>query len=311
MADKNQLEDLITDLMYIRKDAGFTAQRMREASTLIEILGGGEQDYAALKARLISALDALPEQDDTDILRAAFALAPEYEKIQLLKDRRAIYGNKVGRGPDTVADRENAALRELALSLISMRYALSPMPGNAPAMHGTAIHERIEVVTLVRDRLWTETREVYRTISLIDGVEYFEISSDIPAKITPHSGIVAKTKTTSNGLQHRFYFAEPLKRGQAARLSFVMRPDGTKDDELVLKEETRAFHLPTLSSSMEVIFLGEKPSLIWHYAQLPLHERPGEPDKKRILNLNGGSAVRVEFGELYGGLYAGIAWRWR
>ena len=216
----------------------------------------------------------------------------------------------MGRKPDTIAIWENAAVKELALHLISARYATSPFPDGIPPMHGTAIHERIDITVLVRDRLWTETREIFRTIPLIDDVEYFEISSDIPAVITAISDIIVRSKTPNNGLSHRFYFKEKLKRGKPAEISFIMKPDGTRDAELTLKEETRAFHLPTLAHGMEIMFIGDRPKIIWHYSHLPLYERPGVPTKKQLIDLAGGGSARVEWSDLYGGLYSGIAWEW-
>ena len=308
MADTGRFEDLITDLIYLRKDAGFTPRRMRMATTFLDIIGG-EQTYESARVRLISAVNALPNQQDTEVLLAAFALDDEYRGISLLRKRREIHGKRAGLKPDAIADRESAALTELAVFLLSARYAQSPLP-DGTNMHNVAIHERTHVTTLVRDRVWVETRETFRTIPLIDGVEYFEISSDIPAKIISASNIVVKSETTGSGLKHRFYFNAPLKRGVPAELSFVMQPDGTRDDELILKEETRTYHLPAISSGMEILFLGTKPNLIWHYTQLPLYERPGQPAKDRLLGLNGGSAVRVEWNDLYGGLFSGIAWEW-
>jgi hypothetical protein len=310
LAGFSMFEDLLTDLIYLRKESGFTPRRMRSASVFLEVVGGQEQAFDSVKARLVSAINALPDQKDTAVLMAALALDEGYEGIPILKRRREIYGQKTGYKPDAVADQESAALHELAIFLLSARYAQSPLPDGATAMHSVAIHERVHVTTLVRDKLWAETREYYRTIPLIDGVEYFEISSDIPAKVMSTSDIVVKSESTGSGLKHRFYFGKPLKRGQPAELNFIMQPDGTRDSKLVLKEEIRAFHLPSIAGGMEILFLGDKPKLIWHYAQLPLFERPGQPTKQRLLHLGSGSTVRVEWNDLYGGLYSGVAWMW-
>lgn len=306
----NHYEDLMEDLIYLRKDAGFHPRRFRQASVFLECIGG-EQTYEMAKKRLLSAVYALPEQRDTEFLLMALALSAEYESISPLKKRRESLSKQSGLSTDTIANYETAALNELAIFLLSARYARSPWPRGVPTMHDVAIHEFVQVTTLVRDRLWTETRELYRTIPLIDGVEYFEISSDIPAKIIDSSASVVKTETVENGRRHRFFFKEPLKRGKLAELSFTMKPDGTRDEELLLLEETRAFHLPTIASEMEILFLGEKPEMIWHYSQLPVFERPGKAAKERLMDLRGGSSVRVRWDELNGGLYSGIAWRWK
>ena len=309
MENSRVLEDLLTDLIYLRKDAGFTPRRFRQASVLLHVLGGNPT-FEECQNRLLSAIYALPSQQDTEILLAALALTSEYKGLTPLKKRREKLSQESGLSADTIADYETAALNELAVFLISARYARSALPEGVPAMHDVAVHESVRIVTLVRDRLWQETREYYRTIPLIDGVEYFEISSDIPARITASSAKVVNSETTSNGLRHRFHFAEPLKRGKAEELSFVMQPNGINDAELVLKEETRAFHLPTIAAEMEILFLGDKPKTMWHYTNLPVFERPGLPEKDRLLNMHGGSSVRVRWDDLYGGLYSGIAWSW-
>jgi len=306
----NQYEDLISDLVYLRKDAGFTPRRLREAMTFLEITGSSGDTYEAVKTRLVSAIQGLPSKRDTAVLMMAMALGGDYFNIPLLKHRREHYGDIAGLKPDTIADHESSAINELAIYLLSARYAQSALPSGVPTIHNVAIHECIQVTTLVRDRLWVETREIYRTIPLIDGVEYFEISSDIPAIVTPVSAVVVRSETVSSGLKHRFYFDKPLQRGKLVELSFIMKPDGTRDSELILKEETRAFHLPTMKSYMEVLFLGDKPKLIWHYAGLPVFERPGNPVRERLLDLGNGSSVGVEWNDQFGGLYSGIAWAW-
>ena len=50
-------EDLITDLIYLRKGDGFTPNRLRNATTLLEILGGSGQNFADLRVRFTSALN--------------------------------------------------------------------------------------------------------------------------------------------------------------------------------------------------------------------------------------------------------------
>ena len=84
MGGDNRYEDLITDLIYLRKDAGFAPRRMRMASTFLEIIGGEGEAYDTVKARLISAVNALPDQRYTEVLQAAMALSGEFEKIPLL-----------------------------------------------------------------------------------------------------------------------------------------------------------------------------------------------------------------------------------
>ena len=301
---------MIDDLIRLRRGDGFTAARLQNSPNVIHLLDGRNKTFPQLKATFISAVSALPNRQDIDVLMMALALDDRYKDIVRLTDRREIYGKSVGRKIDTVAERENAAFNELALFLISSRYAASPTPQGIPTIHGAAIHERVDITVLVRDRLWVETRETYRVIPLIDDVDYFEISSDIPANVTAISDVTVKIRTTPNGMGHRFFFEEPLKRGVPVELSFILQPNRPDEEVTALKEETRAFHLPTLAHRMEVVFLGEKPKILWHYSQLPIFERPGIPTAEQIIDLSDRSSVNVQWKDLYGGLYSGIAWEW-
>jgi hypothetical protein len=180
-------------------------------------------------------------------------------------------------------------------------------------MHNAALQERVEILTIVRDRLWLETRNYFRLIPLIEGAEYLEISSSIPAIITgTDSNVVAKTTTMPNGKIHRFHYKEPLKRGKPVELLYTMNPDVDKDDthEYALLEECRAFHEPTFSFKVDVVFLGEKPAYVWSYKQLPFFSRPGIPKEGQAIDLSDTSVAVAEFSDLYGGLFSGIAWRW-
>lgn len=305
-----QFEDLMTDLIYLRKDEGFTAARLPNATAFVKLLGGEGKKFTTVKARLLSAIGSLSDERGAEALMAAMALAPEYEGLRRLQDRRAKYGERIKRSTDTVADRENAVIHQLAVQLLAARYALAPLPENAAAtMHNAAIHERVQVVTLVTDRRWAETRERYRLISLMDGVDFLEISSDIPAKIAVTCDCVLDSQTTARGRKHRFFFKTPLRYGELASLSFTMTPDDTVDEAPVLIEETRAFHNPTLSARFEVVFMGEKPDVIWRYTQLPIYERPGVPTGRQLLDA-AGAVVCADFTELHGGLFSGVAWEW-
>ena len=310
--NKNGLfEDLITDLFYLRRDAGFKPERVfKKADVFLRAIGGKEQDFETIKARLVSAIDSLPDKQGAESLMAAFAIAPDFTNIPKLTDRRKQFGQMIDRKVDTIAERENSAINELALRLLTGNYTSAPLPTGTPIMHNAALQESIEIVTLVRDRLWIETRERYRLIPLMDNVDYLEISSSIPAKVIPTSGTVAKSEDTENGLKHCFWYKKPLMRGRPVELSFIMLPDGTRDDQLILVDDSRAFHEQVFNFSVEVIFLGIKPKLIWRYKQLPFFERPGKPTKQQLIDLGGSSSVRAEFNNLYGGLFSGIAWEW-
>jgi len=310
--DKQTRNDLIDDLIYLRKDAGFVPWRLEATTVFNEIVGGRERDFDTLKLRLQSAINTL-DLTEAEALRVAYGLLPDYAGLGSLSARREKYGERIGKKYDTLADRENVAIAELALALLNARYTTSPLPAGTPVMHNAALQERVEITNVVRDRLWLETRGFFRLIPLIEGVEYFEMSTGTPSIISgTNRDIVAKTITMPNGLTHRFYYKEPLKRGKPVELSFVMNPDVEKDDtyEYAVLEESKAFHEPTFSFRVEVIFLGVKPEMVWSFKQLPFFTRPGIPRQEHLIDLSDTSMAAAEFTDLYGGLFSGIAWRW-
>jgi hypothetical protein len=88
----NRIDDLITDLMYLRKGIGFVSGRVYEASTFMSVIGGKNQIFESIKIRFTAAIRSLPDKQNVEALLVAFGLLPGYEGITLLKDRREKYG---------------------------------------------------------------------------------------------------------------------------------------------------------------------------------------------------------------------------
>ena len=246
---------------------------------------------------------------------AAYALLDIYDSIVQLSARRKVYGLTVGLKTDAVAKHENSAIQELAIQLLSADYTMSPLPFSSRVMpHNACLHEYVEINTVVKDRLWKETKELYKIIFLVSDVGWLDISSDIPAIVTSTCDAKAETEPSSNGLRHRFYFDKPKMRGHATTLSFTMTPDTAlvKLNDLILIEETRAFHEPTVKARFTATFIGQGsstiPTQIWQYDHLAMYERPGEPKKQQILTLDNNNMAEANFIDLYGGMYSGIAW---
>lgn len=340
--NSNLYENLIANLMYLRKDKGFTAGRLRIARTLLGILGGSNQDFVDLKTRFVSAINSLPDKTAANLLLAAYALTPKYADITPLALRRKVFGQAIGLKPDAIAKHENAAINELAILLLTARYTMSPLPFSSNVIpHNAALQEYVEVSTVVKDRLWQTTKDVHKIISLVDEIGWLEISTDIPAKVISTCAASVETQTNSNGRVHSFYFDKPIKRGQDTLLSYVSLPDEelASQADLVLIEETRSFHEPALAAKFSITFFGEQPSIIWQYDHLTAYERPGKPTREGLIevvgfddgdNLNdcyeaediefesgladgdgyfGGTAT-ANFTDLYGGMFSGVAWRW-
>jgi hypothetical protein len=307
--ETNQFEDLKDDLVYLRKDAGFTAARVGNASAFLQVIGGSAQTYENMKLRFISAVQSL-DRKQAGVLLAAYGLADGYNQT-LLKDRRAKYAQSLGLGIDSIMDRENAAISELALRLLSALYTGAPLPATYPMPHGSYLLEHLYIDTIIKDRKFVEHTHERRVISLIESAPYFEYHSSYQTKIIPISGMTIETERHVNGDVHRCIFPKPLKRGEVHTFSFkqvLVEPDEYPD----LKQDSAGSQFPTPAYlyRQTVTFIGEKPRVCWFYNKMTDIVRPGRPSANNMLVINDEGIVSHEFTQQYGGFWSGIVWEW-
>ena len=306
----NQVEDLHTDLLYMRKGAGFTPRRITGAGTMVFVLGGQSEPFGNLRERFLSAIHSLHDPD-RDVLLAAFALTPETAAMPTLGKRREHYGATIGRGVDTVADREDAALVHLRNQLLTGWYPASPLVMRVPELHNGIVQESVSILVVINDMRWQETREHYRFFAAFDEADYLTISSDFPGRPMPiGNAFTVHTRRINDSFSHDFFHHTPMRRGHSYDLRFRTVPDDDYGDPGVLTETSRAFHERTLTAQFEAVFIGAKPQSIWSYERLTFFERPGRSVARNLLDLGEGSSVRIGFRDLYGGLFNGVAWEW-
>jgi hypothetical protein len=298
--------------MYLRKGSGFVAGRVYEANIFVSVIGGKNQIFESIKIRFTSALRSLSNKQNTEALLVAFGLLPDYEGISLLKDRRAKYGKQVKRKYDTLADREVAAINELATRLLTAYYSGAPLPAELPLPHGGYLMDYLSVKTIIQDRQFVMHEQIRKIISLVNGAKGFEYQSNERTKIIPIEGLIVETKYVKNGSIHIMRFPEPLQRGQTYEFSFqeIMEEQG-KLEEINEDFAGQSFETPTLKYEQEVVFIGEKPAIIWAYDKLSRIVRPGEPTDENILKIDEDGSIKKDFIQVYGGLHSGIAWRWK
>ena len=313
----NKKEELVGDLVYLRKRSGLTTGRMRNASTLVEVCGGRDQPVEITRARLVSAIESLPDTTRRDALLAAYGLLSETRDLASLALRRAAYGSQVGRKYDTIANREDSAIEELAIRLLTGYYAGAPLLVSLPVPHGGYLLEFLNVTTVYRDRLFAEHEQERRIISLVDGAQTFRYhSSDEGSNgrshVTAVHGCTVDTEYVSGGSLHTLTFPKPLMRGETHDFAFreALEDPATQSEVPAEDFAGQSFETPTLIYRQDVTFLGEKPEVIWAYDKLSRVERPGEPAAGQVLEIEHGGYLRHEFSQLYGGLSSGVAWRW-
>jgi hypothetical protein len=118
----SEREQLVTDLIYLRKDLGLTIGRLSQASAVVDACGGRSERLDVIMTRLIAAIRSLPDDPNREALEAAYGLLLKTKDLETLDDRRKAYGRTIKRKPDTVADREQPAIEELANALLSSFY---------------------------------------------------------------------------------------------------------------------------------------------------------------------------------------------
>jgi hypothetical protein len=65
---KSKIEDLITDLMYLRKGPGFTDSRVYQANTFIKVFDGKNQIFENIKILFTTAIKSLPDKQNVEAL---------------------------------------------------------------------------------------------------------------------------------------------------------------------------------------------------------------------------------------------------
>lgn len=304
------IQDLEADLLYLRKGAGVTPERVNAAGVLRLVLGGQDLSYADVRERLVSAIRSLHEAD-AELLMDVFALSPDTGRMRLLRERRAYYGDKVGRKAETVAAREKQAVVNLRNQLLTGWYPASPLGVRVPELHNGIVNESVRITTVVADGYWQETREHYRFLALFDEADYLRISSSFPGRPVPESPFTVRTRRLNDSWNHDFHHAGPMRRGHLYDLRYKLVPDPDYGHPGRLRETSRAFHERTLTAIFETVFLGARPRTVWSFNRLSFLERPGTPTTNNQLDLKGGSTVTTQYHDLYGGLFSGMGWEWR
>ena len=307
--DPRKSYDVLKELGFLRKDAGFTASRLNRAPLVRQLLGGDNESFEVARERMVSAIQSLRDPYP-EILLDVFAVSPETEGVQFLKDRRQHYGVKNGVKVEAVADREEPALKGLRNQLVTGWYPKSPTDFVVPQSHNGFIQQSVAILTILENRAWKETREYYRLIAAFDQADFIAISSSFPSPPITAGDFTVKTVRVGASFTHRFFYKEPMRQGEYYDLKFKLVPDPELGTPGALLEESRAFHEPTRFAAFQAVFEGERPATIWSYRGLTYFERPADPARGERLVPGAQGSVEAAFHDLYGGLYSGIAWEW-
>lgn len=318
--ERDDAESLAYELSRLRKNEGFVQRRLFKAAIVDEMLRGAYEDtFERLKSRFLSAIYSLDE-DEAAILLDIYALSPETDGIARLEHRRLIHGNKIGRGIETVASREEPALQHLHSRLVTGTYAQSPLVLHVPEMHGGIIYETASTLVIVENRKWKETREYYRFANMTDDLDFVTVARSHEGWVNPQSGGDFKVNTrTVDGSGYNDHFwhldqartkTEPMVRGEIYDLKFTVHPDQGPNEQDPLRLASRAFHDRTLLASIQVGFIGDKPRSLWKFESVSPFARPTKANEYNAQGLDDRGIATLRIRDVHGGLFSGIAWEW-
>ena len=312
-------DDLHNDLAFLRKGEGFTQRRLEQVLLVDGLLRqSADESFERVRSRMISAIQSLDEREAA-LLIDIFALSPDTAPLARLHERREVHAAKIGRGIDTVANRETVALQHLVSRLVAGTYAQSPLALNVPEMHNGIIYETTSTLIVVDNRKWKETREHYRFVAAFDEMDYLTISRSYPAKATaiPGGTFTVNTRAASKGFNDHFWHRnktgernEPMRRGEVYDLKFTLEPEQAPEERETIVNACWAFHERSLLASIQVGFIGQKPDTIWTYQQVSFFDQPGTPNDDNQIQLDDRGAATLRLRDLHGGLFSGIAWTW-
>ncbi|MBP1045643.1 hypothetical protein I6N96_05085 [Enterococcus sp. BWM-S5] len=312
----NSLIESVTDeLLLLRKEKGFTPSRALDMPTLLQVMGGANQDFQIVKRRFISAIDVISDKGLAECLLASYGLLRGYENIPTLKERREKYEKVARRKQDTLNKRERMAIADLAPILLNAYYAGAPLSADFAIPHMGLLMEYLHVITIIVDGDFKKHTQERRIISLVDTPQGkkdgFAYHSRSKTNVKPLFGISeVRTEHVENGSLHTLVFSEPLQRNRAYKFAF---------EEIIAKDSIskiennfagQSFETPTLEYKQQIIFKGKIPKKVWYYKNLSDIERPGKPTSKNRLDIDKNGAIEIDLKQLYGGLRSGIAWEW-
>lgn len=320
--EQDDAESLRDELGLLRKNEGFIQRRLLKTPIVDEVLRYSRDDtFERLKSRFISAINSLDDEGEITLLMDIFALSPDTESVVRLQQRRRLHGEKIGRGIDTVASREDAALTHLHSRLVTGTYAQSPLVLHVPEMHGGIIYEHTSTLIVVENRRWKETREYYRFANMHGELDFVTVSRSHRGWVAPAPGGDFKVNTRDvpgAGFNDHFWHlddartkTEPMQHGKVYDLRFTVTPEAGDDaaqDPVMLA--SRAFHQRSLLASIQVGFLGPRPRSIWKFEQVSPFARPTEENEHNTLTLDERGVGTLRLRDVHGGLFSGMAWSW-
>lgn len=297
------------ELLYLRKGIGYTNDRLKACTSLIQVLGGTSEPVEVLRERLESAVHSLHDPDE-EVLWQVYGFHGQ-PGTSTLTSRRDGVARRLGISREAVADRDSRAVERLLHQLITGWYPKSPIGIRIPESHNGIVQHHVHVATVVNNRKHELTHHRYRFMATFDEAEYLTVAADHDGLVNvTHGDFTIRALPVERGTIYQFWHAEPLRRGKVYDLGFIVRNPGMANDPYWLTEQSLAFHEPTRYATFEVRFKGDMPERAWSFSGLTAAERPGQPAPGVLVSTATPERATSNFRDLGGGLFSGTAWSW-
>jgi hypothetical protein len=302
--------DLIADLSSLRKGAGLTLAKISRSPTLLSACAATRSNPQPAYDRIVQSLGALEARRSTQALQAAFNLTEDHAAT-LLDARRKSFAAANARKKDAVKNWEDDAIEELALLLLGVP-PMTALPTATQDVHHAFVMEDLEIIARYdKHGCFAETVQTRKVISLVDNADGFIYATHNSTKLTMvHGGTITELDHQPNGaVRHKIMFPTPLQRGESTDFAFREQQIVPDDGRPLEDRVNQLFHIPTRRFWVQAQFAGDPPPVAWSFDKLTYFERPGQPTKENKLAAHGGK-ITAEYTNLFGGLAAGLAWRW-
>lgn len=307
VAANDDPETVRRELLYLRKGAGYSDERLRACSALVQVLGGASEPVEVLRERLESAIHSLHDPDE-ELLWDIYGFDGQ-PGTSTLTSRRDAIARRLGISREAVADRDTSAVERLLHQMVTGWYPKSPIGIRIPESHNGIVQHHVHVATMVNNRKHELTHHRYRFMATFDGAEYLTIAADHEGLVSvTHGDFTIRALPVERGTLYQFWHTEPMRRGKVYDLGFIVRNPDMESDPYWLTEQSLAFHEPTKYATFEVRFKGSTPDRFWAFTGVTAL---GLAESDRFLEVpqkQHGNHRVVRFADLSGGLFSGCAW---
>ncbi|GGC97835.1 hypothetical protein [Enterococcus wangshanyuanii] len=119
--NKELFNDLVADLVLLKKGEGFTFLRLNKVPTFRKVMNCEDEEFRKTKIRFVQLIKLLPDGVAQVSLLAGYGLLMEYKEKKTLKERRLKLMRTLSISYDTLEEIEWISIQELAKYIFDIK----------------------------------------------------------------------------------------------------------------------------------------------------------------------------------------------